>query len=66
MLRAFRFVYAILLLGIAAFAVFGFMATFEPSDHNVMMWRVGYGAIAAGALIVAIWLLLPRKQKSRP
>src|SRR5688500_20289636 len=53
MLHALRFLYAILLLGIAAFAFFGFMATFEPSDHNIIMWRVGYVALASGALLAA-------------
>ena len=65
MLQALRFIYAILLLGIAAFAVFGFLATFEPSDHNVLTWRVGYAAVGVGALIATIWLVVPGR-RARP
>lgn len=43
---------AILLLLIAAFCVFGFMATFEPTDRPevFMAFRIAYGVVGIGCL----------------
>lgn len=60
--RILRLLYAVLLLAVALFAVFGFLATFEPSDQSVLPWRIGYAAVGVGAVIVAIWLLMPRRR----
>ena len=57
-----RLLYAVLLLGVALFAVFGFLATFEPSEQSVLPWRIGYAAVGIGAVIVVIWLLVPRRR----
>ena len=61
MRRIFSIVYAVVLVGVAVFAVFGFMATFEPTDQIVMPWRIGYVLVGAGALLAAAWFLRPRK-----
>ena len=51
---------AIMLLGIAAFCVYGFMATFEPIDNATTVWvfRIGYSVVGiacvAGALLAIL------------
>lgn len=40
------------LLAVAAFCVFGFLASFEPT-HNALAFRVGYAVIGSGCLIGA-------------
>ena len=40
---------SLLLLAVAAFCVFGFLATFEPTD-NALVFRVGYTVIGLGCL----------------
>ncbi len=39
----------VLLLSLAAFCVFGFLATFEPTDHAVA-FRIGYALIGLSCL----------------
>jgi hypothetical protein len=41
---------ALLLLAVAAFSVFGFLATFEPTS-NALAFRVGYAVVFVGSLI---------------
>ena len=49
---------SLLLLSIAAFCLFGFLATFEPTDTpgQFMAFRIAYGVIGIGCLagIVAL------------
>ena len=49
----------VLLLPIAAFCVFGFMATFEPTDRPevFMAFRIGYGVVGIGSLVTVVALL---------
>jgi len=49
---------AIILLPIAAFCVFGFIATFEPTDQPglFMAFRVGYGVVGLGCLATVVAL----------
>jgi hypothetical protein len=49
-----RILGALVLLGIAGFAVFGFLAAFEPG--NGWEWQVIYGALACGCLFGIIAL----------
>jgi hypothetical protein len=44
---------SLLLLAIAAFCGFGFLATFEPTDNaaQFMAFRIGYSVIGLGCLI---------------
>ena len=65
MRRIVSIVYAVVLLGVAVFAVIGFLATFEPADVPVMPWRIGYACLAAGALVAAAWFLRPRKARKQ-
>ena len=41
---------SLLLLAVAAFSVFGFLATFEPTS-NAMAFRIGYTVIGLGCLV---------------
>ena len=44
---------SLLLLGVAAFCVFGFLATFEPTNNpaQFMAFRIGYSVIGLGCLV---------------
>jgi hypothetical protein len=56
-----RILVAFVLIGVAAFCVFGFLASAEiPSNANV--FRIGYGAIGIASLAGAGWQLWPRKR----
>lgn len=65
MRQVIRIIYALLLVCVAVFSAFGFMATFEPSDFDVVIWRIGYAAVGVGAIVAAVWLLVPRKGKTQ-
>ena len=53
---------AILLLLVAAFCAFGFMATFEPTDRPgvFMAFRIGYAIVGGGCLFALAMLLVLR------
>ena len=61
---------SLILLPIAAFCVFGFMATFEPTDRTVefMAFRIGYAVIGIGCLVGVVFLIARcfQKQKGSP
>lgn len=44
---------SLLLLAVAAFCLFGFMATFEPTDRTVqfMAFRIGYAVVGVACII---------------
>ena len=44
---------SLLLLAVAAFCGFGFLATFEPTDNvtQFMAFRIGYSVIGVGCLV---------------
>ena len=46
----------LLLLMLAAFSGYGFLASFEPLE-GAMRWRVGYGAVGLGCLY-GVWRTL--------
>lgn len=52
---------SILLLAVAAFCGFGFLATFEPTDNvtQFMAFRIGYSVIGVGCL-VGVGLLIAK------
>jgi hypothetical protein len=56
-----RILLALVLLGIAAFCGFGLLATFEPTDQNVIAFRIGYGAIGIASILGAVWLVWPKR-----
>jgi hypothetical protein len=56
-----RILGAVLLLGLAAFCLFGFMATYEYSDASRRLpWQVGYGVGALICVAGAVALLWRR------
>lgn len=54
---------SLVLLAVAAFCVFGFLATFEPPGS--MGWRIGYATLGllslAGAIVAAASIRSPRR-----
>ncbi len=44
---------SVFLLAVAGFCVFGFLATFEPTDRTAEFWafRIGYAVVGIGCLI---------------
>lgn len=57
---------SVFLLAVAAFCVFGFMATFEPTDRTTefLAFRIGYAVIGVGCL-VAVGVLLMNAMSKR-
>jgi hypothetical protein len=54
---------AVVLLGVAGFAVFGFLATFEPMDAVVQWtWRGVYAAAGLASVAGIGWALWPRRR----
>lgn len=41
---------SLLLLAVAAFSLFGFLATFEPTS-NAMAFRIGYTLVGLGCVV---------------
>ena len=59
-----RLCLALVLLPVAAFAAFGFLATFEPNPWWVTWpWRVAYAALAVTSLAGVVKLLGKRRAK---
>ena len=49
----------LVLLGLAAFCAFGFVATFEPIERDVQLaWRTAYGVVGLAALAGMALLLV--------
>jgi hypothetical protein len=52
-----------LLLTVAGFCIFGFLATFEPVDRSTqVLWRIIYGAVILACLAQALWLVRRKKK----
>ena len=53
------------LLAVAAFCVFGFLATFEPTNNpgQFMAFRIGYSVIGLGCLVGVILLFVSALRK---
>ncbi len=51
---------SLLLLAVAAFCVFGFLATFEPTDNaaQFMAFRIGYSVIGLGCVVGVGFLIV--------
>ena len=56
---------SILLLAVASFCLFGFLATFEPTDTPGMFWafRIGYAVVGIGCVVGAIALIVKGVRK---
>lgn len=50
---------SLLLLAVTAFCVFGFLATFEPTDKTTqfLAFRIGYAVVGVGSLIGVAFLM---------
>jgi hypothetical protein len=61
----FAILVSLLLLAIAAFCVFGFMATFEPTDRTAefLAFRSGYALVGVGCLVGVGVLLVTAMSK---
>lgn len=59
MATAARIVGTLVLLGIAAFCGFGFLATFEPPGWITL--RAVYGVVGVLSLLGVVWMWLPRR-----
>lgn len=57
-----RILSSIVALAVAGFGVFGFLATFEPSEAPALPWRVGYGILVTGSLLALVPTLKNRRQ----
>ena len=53
---------SLLLFAVAAFCVFGFLATFEPTS-NAMAFRIGYSVIGVGCLVGIGFLIVNAAKK---
>lgn len=58
-----RVMAALVLLGLAAFCAFGFLATYEPPGSPLL--RIMYGLVGALCLTGAGWILV-RKERAEP
>jgi hypothetical protein len=58
----FRLISGMVLFGVSAFCVFGFLASFEPGIG--VMWKVGYGVLGWLCLTGAIRLLVRRRNNT--
>jgi peptidoglycan/LPS O-acetylase OafA/YrhL len=56
---AIRLVVALILVAVAAFCAFGFLATFEPPGYPVL--RLAYATLRVVCLLGAGWLVIPRR-----
>jgi hypothetical protein len=63
----FTVVGSLLLLAIAAFCVFGFLATFEPTDKPGMFlaFRIGYALVGIGCFVGTMALIVNGIRKRR-
>jgi len=66
--RLAAFLGALLLVAIAAFCLFGLLATFEPTVNSGMWlgFRIGYAVVGGGCLMGALALLLKGLGPARP
>jgi len=55
-----RAISAGLLIALALFCVYGFVASFEPGPAGRLMFKIGYAVLGLGFLASSAWLLLKR------
>lgn len=57
---------SIFLLSVSAFCIFGFLATFEPTDNpnQFMAFRIGYIVIGLGCLVGVRFLIVNAVRKN--
>ena len=60
MRQLWRIVVGVLLLLVAGFCVFGFLASFEPGADPSHLFKAAYGVVGIGCLAAAGWLFFRR------
>jgi len=60
MRQLWRIVVGVLLLLVAGFCVFGFLASFEPGADPWHLTKAAYGVVGIGCLAAAGWLFFQR------
>jgi len=48
-----KWIMILILLAVAVFCLFGFMATFEPGANSAMLFRIVYAVVGLGCLFRA-------------
>lgn len=53
------------LFAVAAFCVFGFLATFEPTNNpgQFMVFRIGYSVVGLGCVFEVVLLIVNARRK---
>jgi hypothetical protein len=59
-----RLALTLVLVAIAAFCCFGFMASYESPDFLIFRWLYGAVFIACVAAIVAIWVVKATRRQA--
>jgi roadblock/LC7 domain-containing protein len=56
---------AVVLLALAAFCLFGFLATYEPTEAPGMNWtfRIGYAVVGISCVVCVVVLILKAVRK---
>jgi len=59
---------SLLLLAVAAFCVFGFMATFEPTDKTTQFigFRIGYAVVGVACIVGVRFLIVNPRGRTSP
>ena len=60
MRQLWRIVAGVLLLLVAGFCGFGFLASFEPGADASHFFKATYGVVGTGSLVAAGWLFFRR------
>jgi len=64
MVIAIRVLLVAMLASVAAFCVFGFLATFEPLPWATQWaWRAVYSVVGLLSVTAAVWVLRPRRHR---
>ncbi|RYD83488.1 MAG: hypothetical protein EOP84_07830 [Verrucomicrobiaceae bacterium] len=50
---------------VAAFGAFGFLASYELSAMDRLPWQIGYGLLAAVAVLIAGWVMARCRRRTR-
>jgi hypothetical protein len=48
---------AAMMLALAGYCLFGFLATYEPGVHHPFVWRIAYAVAGAGSLLASLWFV---------
>lgn len=60
-----KWIFALILVALAAFCLFGFLASFEPGVKSAMMFRFVYAIAGIACLAGVGWIVLRRNHTPR-